>query len=241
MSISLAKWHKTKRFKYRVALWPIRYRAWRNPRLWTRLRRWWRAIRLLGFAVVAGIALAFAADQYEHEPAVWETVLRPVDILRGSPNESSQQSHDAPRRPVVRGSSAAATVFDGDTLKLGSERIRLHGIDAPESQQRCADGWHAGQAVRRALADLVSPGAPRCERVTTDRCGRTVAVCRINGRDIGAAMVRSGHAWAYTQYSWRYVSEKTLARLEGVGVHARTCTQPAEWRAQHRRKDEGQV
>jgi endonuclease YncB( thermonuclease family) len=131
--------------------------------------------------------------------------------------------------------SVSVTVVDGDTLKLGNERIRLHGIDAPESLQRCADGWQAGQAARRELAELVSRGAPDCERVTTDRYGRTVAICRVNGLDLGAAMVRRGLAWAYTKYSVRYVAEEALARIEGKGVHARSYTQPAEWRSQNPR------
>lgn len=141
-----------------------------------------------------------------------------------------------PPRDMVGAASAAVSVVDGDTLRLGSERIRLHGIDAPESQQRCADGWHAGDAARRALAGLVSGRAPRCEKVTTDRYGRTVAICRVDGEDIGAAMVRRGLAWAYTAYSVRYLPEEWLARLEGIGVHGRSCTLPSEWRASRRRR-----
>ena len=38
------------------------------------------------------------------------------------------------------GISGKASVTDGDTLRIGSERIRLHGIDAPESAQRCRAG-----------------------------------------------------------------------------------------------------
>ena len=38
------------------------------------------------------------------------------------------------------GISGKASVTDGDTLRIGSERIRLHGIGAPESAQRCRAG-----------------------------------------------------------------------------------------------------
>ena len=48
-----------------------------------------------------------------------------------------------------------ARVVDGDTIKIGKSRIRLHGIDAPESKQRCKDKkssyWLCGQASTKAL------------------------------------------------------------------------------------------
>jgi endonuclease YncB( thermonuclease family) len=69
-----------------------------------------------------------------------------------------------------------------------------------------------------------------------DRYGRTVAVCRVNGHDIGAAMVRRGQAWAYIKYSSQYVGEETLAKAERLGVHARPCMQPADFRAQKGRE-----
>lgn len=218
MSISFAQWWNAERFKFDADR--------RAPRsvsgqYWRRIRRWSRAnLALLGFAACAGVVVGVAFDLLDHdrrEPDQAQTA--PVVILR----------------PASVTTTTTVTVIDGDTLKLGNERIRLHGIDAPESQQRCTDGWQAGEAARRALAGLVSTGAPSCERVTTDRYGRTVAVCRVNGKDIGGEMVRRGLAWAYTRYSVRYVPEETLARVERIGVHARTCTQPADWRAQNRR------
>src|SRR5687767_8406773 len=37
-------------------------------------------------------------------------------------------------------------VIDGDTLDVGGTRVRLHGVDAPESAQMCLDGEGQGWA-----------------------------------------------------------------------------------------------
>lgn len=127
------------------------------------------------------------------------------------------------------------TVVDGDTLTVRGERIRLHGIDAPELRQVCKDSWRAGEASKAALQRLVSVGGLECQPVTKDRYGRTVATCSVRGEDVGAAMVRQGMAWAYTRYSWRYLLDDWLAWFEGLGIHAHDCIVPSEYRAQQRR------
>ncbi len=47
------------------------------------------------------------------------------------------------------------SITDGDTLVIRDTRIRLHGIDAPESAQTCKDkagkDYHCGQAAALAL------------------------------------------------------------------------------------------
>jgi endonuclease YncB( thermonuclease family) len=127
-----------------------------------------------------------------------------------------------------------AAVIDGDTLKVDGRSIRLHGLDAPELRQTCADGWRAGEEARRALAAAVVGRPLTCSRVATDRYGRTVATCTIDGRDVGAGLVRSGMAWSYGRFAWRYRLLEGLAWLEGLGVHARSCMLPADWRAARR-------
>jgi endonuclease YncB( thermonuclease family) len=69
--------------------------------------------------------------------------------------------------------------------------------------------------------------------VSTDAYGRTVAICRVNGKDVGEAMVRSG--MAYAAYSQRYLLQEWQAKFDGLGIHARHCASPADWRSRHQR------
>ena len=57
-----------------------------------------------------------------------------------------------------------------------------------------------------------------CSQLTTTRSyGRTVAVCHVDGRDLGADMVADGHAWAFVRYSRDYVEEEREAAAVRAG------------------------
>jgi len=127
------------------------------------------------------------------------------------------------------------TITDGDTLRFGDTRVRLFGIDAPESKQTCErEGvtWLCGQEAGKALRELVAGQSLTCDERDKDRYGRIVAVCVLpDGRDIGAVMVLSGLALDYAQYSKGvYAAAECEAREAGRGMWAGEFVKPWELR-----------
>lgn len=133
--------------------------------------------------------------------------------------------------PVIKG---RARVIDGDGLRLEGDEIRLGGVDAFELHQAC-DGRPCGSTARSALSALVSGQDVTCRPSDTDQYGRTVATCRVGGLDLGAEMVRGGHALAYRRYSTAYVDEESQARRDRAGAWSGPFENPEDWRRSHPR------
>jgi micrococcal nuclease len=92
----------------------------------------------------------------------------------------------------------APIVIDGDTFRLGLERIRIANIDTPELAGAC---WTERVAARLAQAELrrllAQPGDLILVRKGKDKFGRTRAVVFKGRANIGQQMIREGHARAY--------------------------------------------
>lgn len=138
--------------------------------------------------------------------------------------------------PACSGSGLAgvASVIDGDTIELHGRRIRLEGIDAPESAQTCrkpsGEIWRCGQVAAFALSDKIGRAAIRCDPSGTDRYGRTLATCFLGAENLNRWLVVSGHAVAYRRYSVEYVGAEDGAHRDRRGIWAGTFTMPEEWR-----------
>ena len=94
----------------------------------------------------------------------------------------------------------------------------------------------AGADATRTFVDLMKGKQIECEPKTTDRYGRTVAICRADGADLGMAMVSAGMAWAFVRYSQDYVLKESEAKAAGLGIHSHGCAPAWEWRARQRPK-----
>jgi endonuclease YncB( thermonuclease family) len=129
-------------------------------------------------------------------------------------------------------------ITDGDSLRRGSQRIRLFGIDAPELDQECRDGdgrlYACGQSARRALQDLIGSSEISCDIVERDKYGRDVARCRKDGLEINREMVRLGWAIAYERHSIDYLVAEATARNARRGLWQGQFQTPEDFRAERR-------
>ncbi|GIL74877.1 hypothetical protein Vretimale_2462 [Volvox reticuliferus] len=151
---------------------------------------------------------------------------------------------DAPK--VIEG---PARVVDGDTLVINGDRIRLYGVDAPESAQQCLDArgasYPCGLVSKDALAKKVGSSPVRCEVKNTDQYGRNVSVCSLKAsagaEDLNAWLVNNGHAVAYRQYSKEYVPLEDAAHTASKGIWQGQFQVPSEWRKANKRTEAGPV
>jgi endonuclease YncB( thermonuclease family) len=129
-----------------------------------------------------------------------------------------------------------ASVIDGDTIEIHGTRIRIFGIDAPESDQLCRDGqrnrYRCGQKASNVLFDYINRRPVECIEVDRDRYRRAVAVCTVGGTDIADWLVRNGLALDWPQYSkGGYADAQAEAKHEQRGMWGGSFKEPWNYRA----------
>jgi len=132
-------------------------------------------------------------------------------------------------------------VSDGDTvtiLHIEGERktprkIRISGIDAPESKQAF------GNRAKEAMSSLTFGKQADADCPTVDRYGRDVCKVTVNGVDIGLALIQLGYAWHFKKYQRTqpkpdramYSDAEDKARAERIGLWRDTdAVAPWDWR-----------
>ena len=164
---------------------PYRRRSWFGRRI---------AYQLMAFVVVALIAIV--ASVFD----------KGVPSFGGRGLMSAPSSDSAPRFTRSNITSSNLSITDGDTIRIGGERMRLVGFNTPETiEPVCAEERALGQKAKARLRQLVSKGRLSLERVRcsckpgtegTDRCnyGRSCGVLRVDGRDVGDVLIAEGLA-----------------------------------------------
>lgn len=132
------------------------------------------------------------------------------------------------------------TVVDGDSLSRDEQRIRLDGIDAPETTQTCltASGqeYACGQRAGQYLNELIADSEVRCDCLPeTDIYKRLICECFVDEISINSAMVQAGHAMTYR--SEKYLKEEQSAKQGKRGIWQGKFMRPALYRALERARE----
>jgi len=130
-------------------------------------------------------------------------------------------------------------IHDGDQVVIGSSRIRLRGIDAPSVDQLClnhaGERWTCGVAARDELIHHTDKKSWTCHVDRTDRRGRNVAKCEVDGEDIQKWLVASGWALAYVRFTHDYEADEKAAREAKAGMWQGAFIAPWDWRVRNKK------
>ncbi|MFH1340524.1 MAG: thermonuclease family protein [Pseudomonadota bacterium] len=131
-------------------------------------------------------------------------------------------------------------IRSADHIQIGNSRIRLGGIDAPQLDQLClntkGERWACGAAARDELIKHAGTRTWSCHRrQVTDRRGRIVARCHVDGEDIQKWLVRNGWALAYARFSRDYEADDKAAREARAGMWQGAFIAPWDWRVRNKK------
>ena len=124
-------------------------------------------------------------------------------------------------------------VTDGDTIRIGDERIRFSGIDAPEIKQTCIYQeieFKCGEFSKNLLIEKISNQQVSCIRESTDQYGRTLAECFVGKESLSSYLVREGYAFAYRRYSSKFILDEEYAQSKNNGMWSMDFMFPWDFR-----------
>lgn len=125
-------------------------------------------------------------------------------------------------------------IVDADTIYAGTVKIRLAGIDAPETDQVCLDpngqSWACGLEARRQLESFSRSRPWLCRLTGEVTYDRQVGSCTVDGEDVGRWLVHEGWALAFERYSQMYVRDEGIARAGRKGLWSGAFIAPWDWR-----------
>ncbi len=170
-------------------------------------------------------------------PIGWgETTSASTSGLPSAPDSGDTNAAGADPAPGAKGDAitGTASVVDADTLDIHGERVRLNGIDAPESGQKCKDKtgafYRCGSVAANSLDQWINRNPVTCQITGKDRYSRLLGDCSVRGESVQGWLVANGHALAYRAYSTEHVTAEVKAQQAGVGMWAGEFVMPWDWR-----------
>jgi len=155
----------------------------------------------------------------EHHKNCWIFLLTALLIFLAAASQA------APLRTVT---ATITKISDGDTVQAitpeGTKlKVRLYGIDAPETPKGKIPGEPFGNDARDYLAALVEQKTVRVEIREIDRYRRMVAILWLGERNVNREMISAGMAEAYEEYLKQpyrtpFIQAEQEAKTQGKGI-----------------------
>lgn len=117
----------------------------------------------------------------------------------------------------------AATVTDGDTIKVDGVKVRLNGFDTPEKGSMCGR-TNVYTEASDALDGFIGTSDVKCKLTGDKTFDRFVGTCSVGGKDIGDFMVESGWGRDWPKFSaGKYAAAEKRARDAKRGLWGLDC------------------
>jgi endonuclease YncB( thermonuclease family) len=130
--------------------------------------------------------------------------------------------------------SGTAEVTKPYRFTLQGDEVFLLGVDSVENGQNCTvsgQTWECWAAALRQLQTILSEGDVTCDGVVeADAPKRIIALCTVNGQDVGRRFVEAGFGIALSEETSRYDAMQAEARAAGRGLWQGSFTTPSVWR-----------
>lgn len=194
-------------------------------------------IKPVGYEETASPRL-FGSDKPEPKEKPKQGIAeKMISSLMGDSKKEQPKPFNPANYPVVYGS---VRVISGDTLEMYGRVFQLFGVAAPAVNQTCANGqgraYNCGREAAAWLKSWIEDAELECRVIQQDTKGNMIGTCSYGPYDLGAALVNSGWAVAYTKYTDVYYPYEIQAQQNRRGLWQGTFYKPWDWKKLQRRK-----
>ena len=161
--------------------------------------------------------------------------------------EKATQMRESVSSTIDKSNFKVTKVFDGDTVQVQGQdlefRIRMVGIDAPETGGSRKKGQPYSQKAKKVLRQLIQGKKVRLKQYGTGGYNRILAEIFSQGRNINLTMIRQGLAEVYQgrlpknldPAPYKKAQADARRRRKGMWSQGKAYKSPKTWRKENPR------